>query len=434
MARKSFIVSTLLTEQAKSLLRESGSLKERQAKGLKRAFEKLGPLFIKLGQIISVRSEEFPKELVEEMSTLLDSTHPITYEEIDSLIYSKFGLFADKIFNKFSYEPIASASIAQVHTAELKTDYRSPSSKTIKAGTKLAIKIIKPESKIQISEDLEVLKSLSPLINRLGIAQLISLDSYLLELERSFERELDLRKEAYFQERFGFDFKDDSNIICPQTIWPLSCSHILTMTYIEGYKLNEIDKLTHLDGRALAIYGAQSFLRQVFEFGRYHADLHPSNMLVTPDAKLAYLDFGIVGFLSETERLHLAKLFAALIFKDPKRALSSAKDLGFKIPQEAEKRLEKEIIAHINNSMRADKSLNFAELAKLLLQSFYAHKVKIPDGFGALLKSLATVEGVARQLYPDINILEIARPYIVRKELASRMQEAFSAGIQALLV
>lgn len=365
--------------------------------------EDLGPTFVKIGQILSVRPDILPLEYIEELEKLQDSVKPFSYEKIREIVESEIGKPIEKLFDYFEEEPIAAASIAQVHKARLKN------------GDSVVVKVQRPEASLTIESDLRILYYLAELINpRIENVDLLGLWN---ELATSLRNELDFRVEATNAEIFRELFKEDEIIRIPKVHWNLTTSKVLTLEYIEGYSLSDIEKIRkhypEVDLEALAIYGAKAFMKQVLEFGIFHADLHPANLIITPEGKITYVDFGMVGRISEEGKKAIARMLYAQIIKDVDEILIQAEALGAEIPRAKLPVLRKEFREILDKYYgKTLGEIRIDIIGKEFVRLLYKNKVKIPKDYALLVKALITVEGVAHTLYPHINVFDVARPYV----------------------
>ncbi|MDI6712039.1 MAG: AarF/UbiB family protein [Anaerosomatales bacterium] len=429
-------------------LRGRGVWRRESATAWRLAFEELGPAFIKLGQLISVRPDEFSDELVAEMQSMQDAVPALPAPEIRAVIRSEFGREPEDLWDGFEDEPIASASIAQVHRARLKRAYRPVWGEELPAGARVAVKVIRPGAAEAIRADVAVARRLAERAVRLGLVKRFDPVALLDEFAESVERELDMRVEGRFADRFAFDFRDDPVVQAPRIVWPLTGRRVLTMEFIEGWRLTEVDAVLAegVDFYGLAVHGAEAFMRQVFVYGRYHADLHPANVFVTPENRIAYLDFGIVGYLTPEERYNITQVMAALVYRDPDRALAYSEKLGVHVPPEKVPAVRAELGKLLDALARpgeaADEQSSFAHFGYGFLRLLGRHGIEIPSGYGMLIKSLATVEGCSRMLYPDIDIIGTTQPFTTRvlaraladpAVLRERLPEAVRAALRVLV-
>jgi ubiquinone biosynthesis protein len=412
------------------------------AQQLRAAFEELGPAWIKLGQLISVRPDLFPAEWVFEMGALQDSVSPMPAAEIRAVIEHDLGHAPESLFASFDNEPVASASIAQVHRAVLAREYRTVVGDTLPAGTSLAVKVVRPGVEESILRDMGAAKPFIEFIAKFGAVQRFNLPALLEEFSVSLASECDLRNEARMADRFAFDFRGDRLVLVPRVVWPLTSRRVMTMEFVEGWRLSEIDDAARegIDGRELAVHGANVFMRGVMVLGRYHADLHPANVFVTPDGRICYLDFGIVGRTAPAQREAIAQVLAATVYGDADRALRYSADLGLFVPPEKAVEVQARVSSLMAGTL-GSKPRDIKGFATGFLGIMNDVHVEIPIGYGLLVKALVTVEGVARAIYPDIDITEAARPFatgliarqMLRPErLAERIPAALRAAIREL--
>ncbi|MDR3685876.1 MAG: AarF/UbiB family protein [Coriobacteriia bacterium] len=382
-----------------------------QARQLRLAFEELGPAWIKLGQLISVRPDLFPAEWIFEMELLRDNVPALPATAIRRVIAQDFGRPPEAIFASFEDVPVASASIAQVHRATLAAEYRPVVGETLPAGTPLAIKVVRPGVEQSVLADIAAARPLVERIARLGAVQRFNLPTLLEEFSASLASECDLRNEARVADRFAFDFRADPLVFVPRVVWPLTSRRVVTMEFADGWRLSDMDDAARrgIDGRALAIHGADVFMRSVLELGRYHADLHPSNVFVTPDSRICYLDFGIVGTTAPSQRESIAQVLAATVYGDPDRALRYSAELGLEVPQSKVAEVRRLVGELMATTLGAPRDVRGFAIGFLRIMNDAG--VEIPVGYGLLVKALVTVEGVAQAIYPDIDIMDAAKPY-----------------------
>ncbi len=415
------------------------------ARALRCSFERLGPAFIKLGQLISVRPDEFSAELVAEMQRMQDAVPPVPVESIRAVIRAEFGAEPDELFATFDNEPLAAASIAQVHRATIIDPYRPVWGEVLPAGTEVVVKVVRPGAAESILGDVAIVRRLAKRVVGTRLARRFDPVALVDEFTSTVDRELDLRKEGRFADRFAFDFRDDPKVRAPRIVWTRSTSKVLTMEFITGWRLSDLEQAREagVDCKGLAIHGATAFMRQVFVYGRYHADLHPANIFVTPDNTIAYLDFGIVGYLTPEERMNITQVMAALIYRDPDRALRYSEKLGVHVPPGRIEPVRQGLGALLDGDLRPDGTRDFAHFGLGFLKLLGEHGISIPSGYGLLIKSLATVEGVARALYPEIDIVDTAQPFTTRilaqamgdpVRVRERMPAAVRAALRELVV
>lgn len=365
--------------------------------------EELGPTFVKIGQVLSVRPDILPLDYIEELEKLQDSVSPFSFNEVRRIIESELQKSIKDVFETFEEKPIASASIAQVHKARLRS------------GENVVVKVQRPEAAEIIESDLRILLYLAEILRpRIETVDLVGLWE---ELATTLRNELDFMVEAGNVELFNRLFEQDEIIKIPKVYWNYTTRRVLTLEYIEGYTLNEIQRIREeypwVDLEELAVYGAKAFMKQVLEFGVFHADLHPANLMITPEGQIAYLDFGMVGFISEDGRRAIARMLYAQIVKDVDEILVQAEALGAEIPRAKLPVLKREFRSILDRYYgKTLGEIRIDIIGREFVMLLHRHGIKIPKDYALLVKALITVEGVAHTLYPQINVFEISKPYV----------------------
>jgi ubiquinone biosynthesis protein len=372
------------------------------------------------------------------MEKLLDSLPALPASAVRSAIAEEFGRDPDELFANFDDTPLASASIAQVHRAVLAEEYRPVVGAVLPAGTALAVKVVRPGSEESILADIAAARPAARRTGRLGRLARYNLSGLLEEFSATLRSECDLRNEARIADRFAFDFRDDALMVVPRVVWPLTSRRVLTTEFIDGWRLSELGEAEArgVDGRGLAEYGAQVFLRQVLELGRFHADLHPANVFVTPDSRICYLDFGI------TDR-HRRACVAQCLRRQctaTRPSLTYSAELGLVVPEDRRTQVRSAVGQLMERTLSVPPR-DVRGFAIGFLRIMDEAQVYVPVGYGLLVKALVTVEGVGRALYPDIDITEAAKPYATQliarwmlqpARLAERLPAALRAAIGEL--
>jgi ubiquinone biosynthesis protein len=375
--------------------------------------EELGPTFVKLGQLASTRPDLIPEHIIRELEKLQDQVPPFSFADVRRIIEEELGEKLDNIFHSFEEAPLAAASIGQVHRAVLHS------------GEKVAVKIQRPYIAAIIETDLEILQDLTLLAERrLEWAAQYRIRDILDELSKSLRLELDYTVEARNAEKFFKQFQNDPTIYVPKVFWDYSTKKVLTMEYVEGIKLGELERLKQR-GHNLKILAerlAKGMFRQIFMEGFFHGDPHPGNVLALPGDVIALIDFGMVGRITPEMKYHLSSLIIALMRQSTDGVMKVIGDMGL-VPEGVDvSRLREDIeqlrekYYHIPLSQ-----VSLGEAVQDLLHVAFRHSIRIPSDLTLLGKALLTVEGVVEKLDPDFSIIDIAEPF-GRQLLKERMR------------
>lgn len=377
---------------------------EIQAKLFREVFEELGGAFLKLGQMLSLRPDLVGKEFSKEFESLLDNIPPENFEVIQKSIDEHItgGM---SIFSHFDSQPIAAGSIAQVHKAILKN------------GDVVAVKIQRPNIKIKFEEDIDLMLGFAHKINNKMSLPFVDFVEIVEEFKRYTLRELDFNHEASNMMRFKkiFSKDSDSNIIVPKTYSEYSSSNILVMQFIEGFKISQNIKMSANQKRKIVRVITQSGFSQIFETGFFHADLHPGNILLLKNGKLAFLDYGIIGYLDTDLKNDLANLFIALVNGDLDKTTDALLDLNINNSLPDKQALKEGIYYTLGDYYNS--SLNempFGEVFYNLIETAIRSKIKMPSQLIMFSKMMITMEGFCRRLYPEFNIVEAGKPYAAK--------------------
>jgi len=373
---------------------------------LRLAIEELGPTFIKLGQILSLRPDLIPPDYAAELTNLQDNVTPIGFETISKVLTEELPEPGMAIFKNIEQNPLAAASLAQVHRA------------TLQDGTAVVLKVQRPGARAVIEVDLEILRDLAGILRNYILEKFVQDPLELLaEFDKSIHRELDFRQEGRQIDQFRNCFAGEKTIFIPQYYAAYSTARLLVMQMVAGIKASDLAQLqaAGIDCAEVARRGVHLSFRQIFEFGFFHADPHPGNIMILPDNIVAPLDFGMVGQVDELTIDSLGDLLVGILRKDVNRALRALEDLTgaeFLLENQA---LRVEVTSLINNYT----GIPLSELRlNALMQDFFdlvrKFRLRVPSHLAMMLKALVTVEGLARQLYPAFDFFQELQPYILK--------------------
>lgn len=389
-----------------SMLRRLAEPPEPRAVRLRKVLEELGPTFIKFGQILSVRPDLVPLDLCNELSKLQDRVPPFEYEDVRRQIKESLGGFPEEVFASFDPIPMAAASLGQVHRAQLKT------------GEQAVVKVQRPDIRKTIETDVDILYSLAYLAHRyMQDVKYFNPISIVDEFSKVVAREIDFTCEAHNIDRFRKNFEGSATVFIPRVFWDFSKSKVLTIEEIKGVRMSDYLSRPHLDEekKAVAANGADAVLQQIFIDGFFHADPHPGNMFILPNNAVAFVDFGIVGRLDEDTRDVVVNLLIAVSTKNINGILKALEMLGTYVAEESLRDFKNDVRDFIERYY--DVPLKRIEMSSILPQTIELmtrHKLTVPPQFHVMIKALATVDGVARQLDPDFNTTAHTRPFVER--------------------
>jgi ubiquinone biosynthesis protein len=370
---------------------------------LRLAIEELGPTFIKLGQLLSTRSDILPAEYLHELSKLQDSAPPVPPSTIGALIESELGGSPQEVFASFDTQPLASASIGQAHLA------------TLLDGTHVVVKVRRPNINAVIETDLAILQNLANMASRRWEAAAnYNLPGLVSGFALSLRRELDYLLEGRNAERFAANFAENPDVHIPRVFWNTTTSRVLTLERIVGIKVDDLEGLDHarVDRRDLATKATGVAVSMVFEHGFFHADPHPGNLFIEPGGRIGLIDFGMVGEVDDTLRQRLGVLLAALTGHEVERLASALLDLSVvKRPVDRDQ-LRADLVGFVGLYRgRRLGEVNVAGLASQLLALLRKHHLQLPQEIAVLLKFFLMVEGMGVRLDPEFNLGEVLGPY-----------------------
>ena len=373
---------------------------------LREALEELGPIAVKFGQMLSTRPDLLPEDIAEELARLQDRVPPFPGDEAVRLIEQALGDKLDAYFSEFDREPVASASVAQVHIGRLRD------------GTEVAVKVLRPGIGPLIERDLELLYLLArlavryvPDTRRLRPIEVVD------EFNKTIHDELDFRVESANASRLRANFEGSDLLYVPRVFWDLTRRTVMVLERIHGIPVGNVEalKAAGIDMRKLAHNGVEIFFTQAFRDGFFHADMHPGNIFVSPEGQYRAVDFGIMGTLGEKDKRYLAENFLAFFNRDYHAVADAHLRAGWVPPGTRIEEFEAAIRTVCEPVFaRPIKDISFGRFLLHLFQTARRFNMEIQPQLVLLQKTLFNIEGLGRRLYPDLDLWETAKPYLER--------------------
>jgi ubiquinone biosynthesis protein len=377
--------------------------------------EELGPTFVKFGQILSNRPDILPAELVREFEKLQDNVPPVSAKVAKDVLESELKKSVEILFTSFEPDAFASASMAQVHKAQLRT------------GELVAVKIQRPNIRQVIIEDIRVMYTLAGILERrIPSLKAFDLNGLVSNFEDGILKEMDFIHESINIQRFYANLEEDKKEIgtsCPKVYQEYTTDKILTMEFVKGTKVSDFDELLAQghDRKEVAKKLAISYVKQVFEYGFFHADLHPGNILVMHNGTLCFLDFGLMGSIMQRDIEMFGRLFVSVKDKDVRKIIRSLQQMSGDFAVKDMRAFEYAINDFVQSYSATQMHQNeMSSVLNNLKDIILEHGLKVPSHFFLLARSMVTVEGVIHKLDPDLDLLVLARPFM-RKIVAKKL-------------
>ena len=373
---------------------------------LRQALERLGPIFVKFGQALSTRRDLLPQDIADELALLQDKVPPFSSELALAEIEKAYGRPWDKVFESFDPVPVASASIAQVHFA------------TLPGGREVAVKILRPGMLGIIANDIALMDIAAGLIEKIWAdGKRLKPREVVAEFSKHLYDELDLMREAASASQLRRNFAGSPPLIVPEVYWDYCTTSVMVMERMTGTPISQVDTLRKLDIDIpkLASMGVEIFFTQVFRDGFFHADMHPGNIFVSKDGQYIALDFGIMGTLTDVDKNYLAQNFLAFFQRDYRRVAQAHIDAGWAPKNTRVDEFEAAIRAVCEPIFdRPLKEISFGKVLLSLFQTSRRFNVEIQPQLVLLQKTLLNIEGLGRQLDPDLDLWKTAKPFLER--------------------
>lgn len=371
---------------------------------IRKTLEDLGPIYVKFGQALSTRKDLLPDDIADELVKLQDRVPPFPNEVARRIIESELGMPIDAAFVDFDPSPLASASVAQVHTAKLHT------------GEDVVVKVLRPDIEDRIHSDIALLYELARFAERFwSDARRLRPLEVVAEFEKTTLDELDLVREAANAAKLRRNFENSDIIYVPEIHWPLSRQKVMVMERIQGIPVGEIEQLRAggADFKLLAERGVEIFFTQVFRDNFFHADMHPGNIFVDLPAKYIAVDFGIVGSLSLSDQHYLAENFLAFFNRDYRKVARMHVESGW-VPSSTRIEEFESAIRGVCEPIfeKPLRDISFGQLLLRLFQTARRFDMHVQPQLVLLQKTLLNIEGLGRQLYPELDLWQTAKPFL----------------------
>jgi ubiquinone biosynthesis protein len=380
---------------------EEGSTRGQRLRDM---LDELGPTFIKFGQLLSTRPDVVPPDVVFELKALQDAVSPFGFEDVERVVREDFGLAIDQLFLEFDEVPVASASIGQVHRAVLPN------------GRRVVVKLQRPEAPRQVEADLELLYQAARFAREhVKALEFVDTVSLVDEFAKTIRQELDYRQEARNAEQFHRNFAGHPHVRIPRVYWSYSRARVLTLERLDGVHVRDLDLSEYSldERRRLAHLTAEVWMAMIFRHGFFHADPHPSNIMVLEQRdQIGLVDFGMAGKLTPDDMSKLTALFIDAVNENIEAFPRRLASLGVRYPKE----LESEFVAELRDVYYRYYGARLSEIdaIQVIREAFgviYRMRLQLPTRFMLLDRAIATLASVGQGLYPDFNVFEVAKPY-----------------------
>ncbi|HEY7793954.1 MAG TPA: AarF/ABC1/UbiB kinase family protein [Gaiellaceae bacterium] len=396
-------LTDLLPWSTRVEVERDGAAGSERGRHLREMLDELGPTFVKFGQLLSTRPDVVPPDIVAELRALQDDVRPFPFAQVREVVEAELGLTLEQAFVSFDEQPIAAASIGQVHRA------------TLPNGAEVVVKVQRPNAPRQIESDLALLYQAARMIKeRVRALDFIDAHDLVDEFARFIRQELDYKLEARNAESFWRNFAGSEVVAIPKVYWTYSGARMLTLELLEGMQLADLDLKTtpFEERRELAYRMTQTWMEMIFRHGFFHGDPHPANVLVLPDGRIGLVDFGLVGKLTDEDMERLTRLFIDAATENVDALPRRLAELGVRYPKEREDEFRTALRDLYYRYYGA--SLSEIDPIQVIREAFaliYSMNLHLPTRFVLLDKAIATLGAVGVDLYPDFNVFEVARPY-----------------------
>jgi len=373
---------------------------------IRESLEELGPIFVKFGQILSTRRDLLPDDIAVEFAQLQDNVPPFPSEQAREIVEKAYGKPISEVFRRFEDAPLASASIAQVHAA------------TLHDGSEVVVKVVRPDIEQVIRRDLELMYVLAGMVQRYwSEGKRLRPVEVVREYEKTIFDELDMLREGSNASLLRRNFENSPLIYIPEIYWPYVRRNVMVMERISGIPVSDIEaiKAAGIDLKQLAERGVEIFFTQAFQHNFFHADMHPGNIFVADNGQYIAVDFGIMGSLNPEDQRYLAENFLAFFQRDYQRVAELHVESGW-VPRNTRVDEFESAIRSVCEPIfeRPLKDISFGHLLLRLFQTARRFNMEIQPQLVLLQKTLLNIEGLGRQLYPDLDLWQTAKPFLER--------------------
>lgn len=373
---------------------------------IRMSLEKLGPTFIKFGQVMSTRPDLVPPEMLIELKKLQESVPPFPSEEAIDELETELGHPVDELFAQFDRTPLAAGSLGQVHRA------------THFDGTPLAVKIRRPNAVRDVERDLLLMQEMATLVERnIAEAEIFDPVGLVNHFTRTIRRELNFAREARTMDEFRRLFANDATLYVPKVYWELTTDAVVTMEFVDALRIDQLPQISPavFSPAEIAANGARIFMKQIFEYGVFHGDPHPGNIRIRRDGTVCLLDYGMIGILDESTREQLIDLLIAVTQRDVDAAVKLVMKIGETRRKVDRPLLQIDMRDFVTNYYGIElERLNVGRLLSDFVAILSNHAIRCPGSLMLMLRCLVTLEGVGRSLDPDFNLATHLQPFIER--------------------
>lgn len=373
---------------------------------LRMTLEELGPTFIKLGQVLSTRPDVVPPAFIEELARLRDEAPPGPWEPVRAQIERELEASLEDLFAAFDPEPLAAASLAQVHPA------------TLFDGTPVVVKAQRPGVERAIETDLEILSDVARLLqDRTPLGEIYDLPGIVEEFAATLRAELDFHREGRNADRFRANFADEPYLYIPKVYWEYTTRRVLVLERIHGIRIDQVEALDDAgyDRERVALHATRMVVKEVLEDGFFHADPHPGNFVVMPGEVIGAMDFGMVGYLSRRDRADLIRLYIYMVQLDEEGVVDQLVRMGMVGGQVDRVALQRDVGRLLRKYQGLPlKAIRAGEVVQEAMPIAFRHHLRLPSELWLLGKTLAMMEGVGLRLYPDFDPFTVSEPYVRR--------------------